>query len=972
MMEVVAISENRNPLVGRDRELSELRTVLGFESTAPTAHVVLLIGDAGVGKTRLLMEMRDRAIEDDWQVLAGHCLDFGDSALPYLPISEVLGRLANDHPEIVERVVSTHPGLGRLQPGRRMMSTSGEDRSAIDRGELFDAFHALLGEVSAVKPLLLVIEDAHWADPSTRDLIGFLCSRPHEQRVRVVVSYRGEDLHRRHPLRAKAAEWSRIHGVARMPLTPLDDGAVRQLARDLHPEALSEAELSSIVDRAEGNAFFVEELVGASRDGVSIDLADLLLLRLERLDAVARQVVRTMSAAGRRVSHELLEAVVDVEPLALDRALRDAVESHVVVASGNHGYAFRHALLAEAVYDDLLPGERARIHAAYVEALRSGAAVGTAAELASHARAALDLPTALVASIRAGDEAASVGGPDEAARHYGHALEIVEEPVHRGDVDVVELVLKAADALIDSGSLIRAQQLLLRYLRTVGAEAADTARARLHLQVAFASVLTDNDIDWRQHLQTGMSLIPPDPVRERAKLLAAAARVMALQRLPEAREVATEALALAETLNMARTATDAATTMVGLDRTAPIEQLAADLEESAQRAVRTGAVAAEMRALFVLGRAYQDRALLPQAAATFRRAFDRAKEVGMQWAPFAFDSRLQAAQVAYLTGDWEQVLELTDVDGQTPPKLAEAMLVGWRAAVLSARGQDQAESLARLHGQWDKDGMVAIVAAPVEIEEWGRRGRLEDALELTDWAIDLLSTSWHPNFQARVRLTAVAIGAVSDCAHGLTAEQRETMAARAEQLHQSASAVVRHYRDDPNWGPESRTWAKRLEAEALRVRWLTGCNTPRAEESAAAWDGALEAFRDLGHPYETARCQLRLAETLRAAGDVATAATIAAEARTTAESLGAQPLCEALAALGATPLRSVPVEEALTPREVEILALVATGRSNGEIGKQLFISTKTVSVHVSNILRKLGASSRTEAAAVARRRELIA
>ena len=199
------------------------------------------------------------------------------------------------------------------------------------------------------------------------------------------------------------------------------------------------ATCARIVERAEGNAFFTEELVGRRPTGASRslpdDLADLLLVRLDQLDDAARQAVRAAVGAGRRVPHELLAARRRPRPApTLDagaaRRRRAATSSCPV---GADSYAFRHALLAEAVYDDLLPGERVRLHAAYAVALRERRVRGTAAELARHARAAHDLATAVQASIEAGDEAMSVGGPDEAARHYEVALELRRRRLRRAD-----------------------------------------------------------------------------------------------------------------------------------------------------------------------------------------------------------------------------------------------------------------------------------------------------------------------------------------------------------------------------------------------------------------------------------------------------------------------------------------------------------------------------------------------------------
>ncbi len=191
--------------------------------------------------------------------------------------------------------------------------------------------------------------------------MSFLFSRGFEAPVALVASYRSDDLHRRHPLRRQVAEWARMAGVERIQLEPLAAADVRRLVEQLHPVPLPEERVRDIVTRAEGNAFFVEELVGASSartGGIPEDLADVLLVRLEGLDDAAVTVVRAAAVAGRRVSHAALSAVVDLPPADLDRAVRDAVEGHVLVPSRDDYYQFRHALLAEAVYDDLLPGER--------------------------------------------------------------------------------------------------------------------------------------------------------------------------------------------------------------------------------------------------------------------------------------------------------------------------------------------------------------------------------------------------------------------------------------------------------------------------------------------------------------------------------------------------------------------------------------------------------------------------------------
>ena len=206
--------------------------------------------------------------------------------------------------------------------------------------------------------------------------------------------------------------------------------------------------------------------------------------------------------------------------------------------------------------------------------------------------------------------------------------------------------------------------------------------------------------------------------------------------------------------------------------------------------------------------------------------------------------------------------------------------------------------------------------------------------------------------------------------------QPTAWAERAERLHTDGHTVVEHYADPSgHWGPEGRAWLRRVDAETLRVRWLAGdagvVEPPPADSLVQTWRETVELFEAFGHVYELARSRTRLAAVLRSLGHTSEAREHADPARDVAHRLGADPLLTELRAAGVAPVRSEAGPSPLTPREREILALVAQGRSNGEIGRRLFISTKTVSVHVSNILAKLGASGRTEASALARDRGLL-
>src|SRR3954452_1130926 len=545
-------------LVGRDAELEQLCSTLGISASATDRSAVLLAGDAGVGKTRLLTELRDRAVAGGWMVQAGHCLDFADSALPFLPFSEITGRIARELPDLFDEVAVRHPALMRLLPGQRMLSQATDPESVpADQAALFDAVHALAEAVGAHQPVLLVVEDLHWADQSTRDLMSFLFGRGFQAPVALVGSYRSDDLHRRHPLRRQVAVWARMSGVERLQVDPLGQADVRRLVAQLHPDPLPEERVRDIVGRAEGNAFFVEELVGAARTRtgrVPEDLAELLLVRLESLDDHAVTVVRAASVAGRRVSHPALSAVVPLDPLELDQAVRNAVEGHVLVPSRDDFYQFRHALLAEAVYDDLLPGERTSLHAAYAKALQDGRATGTAAELARHARLAKDFSTAMIASLRAGDDARSVGGAEEAAQHYLQALELWTDTRLPEDVDLdyPRLVGLVSDALIAAGHPARALGVVREQLGCLPPEADDTARGQLLGVLAGALAMTETQEDPLAITTEAVALVPDQPTNARAKTLSVHARMLARAgKLAEGREVAMTALALAERLAIA-------------------------------------------------------------------------------------------------------------------------------------------------------------------------------------------------------------------------------------------------------------------------------------------------------------------------------------------------------------------------------------------------------------------------------------
>jgi DNA-binding CsgD family transcriptional regulator len=434
-----------------------------------------------------------------------------------------------------------------------------------------------------------------------------------------------------------------------------------------------------------------------------------------------------------------------------------------------------------------------------------------------------------------------------------------------------------------------------------------------------------------------------------------------------------EALGLAQKLDMASLVADVTTTLAGIEeRSGDPETAERVLSEVIGQARAGGDAHAEMRSRYLLAGLHHERGALAQAQEAYHQGYAVALAAGRPWAPYGFEARLMESIVAYERGEWDTVLELTAVGGQSPPPIPEATLLGIRAMVCVGRGDpDAGQLLEQLRPLWALDGLVGISAAAAEIDRYGAQRDVAGVLASFERAVEIVGAAWSEAFQARIRLTALVLRQLADAA-GRGDQDRERLVEPAPALMAGVDRVMQRVRRrNRPFGPEGVAWLERVHAEHLRLRWLADVDPPDEDELVVAWERALTAFEQLGHPYEVARTQARLATVLRATGHSAEARALADAARDAARALGAEPL---LAELRQTwePRRRESREAALTSRETEILGLVAQGRSNGEIARQLFISAKTVSVHVSNILAKLGAGGRTEAAAIARRDGLLA
>ena len=960
------------PLVGRSTELAALLSAVDDARTR-RAGAVLLSGDAGVGKTRLLDEVATGAHERGFGVLVGHCTDFGDAGLPYLPFTEMFGRLAGDRPDLVESVLTNFPAIGRLLPTHRLIGAQPVPQEGqLDRAALFDAVLGAFTALSTSEPLLVIIEDAHWADDSTRDLIGFLITRLTSQRLTLVVSYRSDDLHRRHPLRRPIAEWSRNPRVRRVNLLPLDADESRVLLNSLLSEPLSETEVRRILDRAGGNAFFTEELAAAASMGdgdcVPPDLADLLLVRLDPLSDDARQLAKVIAVAGRRVPHDLLTAVADLPDRQLDGALRELIDAHIIDVPTSDRYYFRHALLAEAVYDDLLPGERVRQHAAYVQALKDQTVAGTAAELAGHATRSHDLATAFEARVRAGQEAISVAAPQEGLKHYEMALELFPNASPDNTIDKTWLIVDTALAATLSSQHLRALKLLRKALADLPPDAPKLQRAQLLLPLADIALIIDQDQEANEAVSQALKLVHDEPSTVfKAQVASLYARVSdALGRPMEAERWAHKALEIAREAGQESAAGDAGITLAQLRRRAGDPETAAkQLEEAAIRAQLVGDPAAEVRSRFLLGSTHYEQGDLLNAKSVLSFAMKRAGELGRQWAVYGFDARRMLALTQFMLGEWDEATATARTDSMTPAA-STAALRAVEFAVRSGRGDTAvAEELERLRKWWDLDVMLPIIGLQPAVDAYLQLGHPAEAEKLiadvSALCADVFQAEW---FLARIRFAALGMQILCHRAVGEPSSAAKLVSRGAALLADGQATAEKGLPPGRLMGVEGLAWLARLESEWERLRWLAGVDAPTPADHVSAWERTVDAF-GYGYTFEQAWSRVRLSAALRAAGRVAEANEQAALAAEVGRELGAKPLLDEIGGV------DTGGAGALTSRETEVLALLAEGRTNRQLARELYISEKTVSVHVSNILAKLGVRSRTEAAAVARRDGLL-
>jgi DNA-binding CsgD family transcriptional regulator len=984
--------------VGRAEELAVLEGALA-RAAGGVPSFAFVAGESGVGKSRLIAEFETRARAAGAQVFVGHCLELGGTVIPYAPLLDALRPVARElaicGTQLRDALTSeTRVALAELMPefGEELdglRPVAGEDRPG-RQARLFEALLALLDRLGADKPIVLVLEDLHWADASTRDFLNFIVRSARSEPLCLIATYRSDELHRRHPLRPLLAELERVSGVERIGLERFALPEVAELVAGILDAPAAPGLAERLYARTEGNALYTEELLAASADddcaALPETLRDALLTRVERLPGPAQAVVRIAAVAERPFQHGLLEAIHDVDPDELLNAVREAVAGQVLVARDDGAYAFRHALVGEAVYNDLLPGERSTLHSAIAEALELDPwllgelpAGSVSAELAMHYHAAHDLPRALAASVEAGLAAERVFAYREAMRHLERAVEIwqrVPDAPERAGMPLADVLRHAATVANHAGEIGRAVALTRRAIAEVDENAEPLRGARLHADLAkLLRHSGDLEASDAAH-ERAMALLPPDAKRERARLLEQhALRLMLRGRFEEADALASEA-AEAARAHRDRDIESSAMITMGLTRGA-LRSAEEGLELLRRARAASEGPADVNRAVIDLAEVLDLAGRSEEALDEVRGLLEHASERPERSAYDAFLG-LQEVNILLRLGRFgEAAAKLPEhVPGDSVGS-AHTYLQVLRLELAVLRGDpstlEELEAARRLDAAGrDPQWVQPISTATAQLML--RRGRIADARAAVQRGL------------AAVRDTSDGRNYVMLCWVGLMVEAEAAERARAlgepvdGEPAEALAAELEQAAARPGQWAEGGPYAALARAELTRVRHAID----GAPAVPAAWQAPAEAFDALGLRWPAAYARLRGAEAHLLAGDREAAREALASACAAAHEMGAKPLLEEAEALGrrgrlrldgpedgasaAEPQEPDAAQRlGLTPRELEVLLLVAEGRTNREIGATLFMSEKTASVHVSRILAKLDVGGRVEAAAVAHR-----
>lgn len=968
------------PIVGRREESAHLDRLL----ISGPRHLacVEVSGEAGIGKSTLVRACADRWRERGVAVVTGNCLRQAGE-LPFLPFIDALRSLNHIAREsLLENAIGTCPPfvrveLTRLLPELELNSApfSGQPWDAMSRFRLFDGVRQVLSAVASRTSAVIVIEDMHWADPSTVELYDYLLSPGHVTGVGLVVTYRPEDTD---------PEWT-VAGltradVARVDLGPLSRAETAEQAAILRGARLEPSDADDLYVRTGGHPFYTDQLLTARVDlrgsTVPSGLRAVLLTKVGRAEPEERALLDVLAVAGRGLDEAELSHVHGASEVHTRNGLRALINRGLVDVRGDR-YGLRHALLGEAILSDLLPGDLRAVHLSLAREMATTDDATLAGEIAGHFASAGSSGDELGWRIRAAAHADSVLAAGDASRHWLRSVELLTTvgEDHWAGWDASGLYLRAAWAFEHLGDTVRAGDLAEHALACMDAAAPPVDRARLLRVVGHWRAVNDPAAG-EAALREAAYLYRTLPAsRDKAYTLFRLSQLLFHQRgsddleqrslLAEARDAANGCGAvgvqrlLASSIATARMLDgDLGGALAAADAAAAIGSDVSDPHTS------VGAAVGITEVLLKCGR------------------FDQVVELGQReltWAdqngyPAAFVALVLRSNIAEALRETGKVSQARDMIASAPPgahrrllAIQEAFMqcLGGRTDQAAAMWASYREELPRSAHLFQRE--YALLGVEILIWAGHAVGAAEDAVGVLEDAA--------PTDVSRFcgGLLVLALRACADEAGDARAAGDAERCADAIRMGERIERVRRQCRREPFDTDVPAT--ARGDGRAWDAEWsrLQGQWEPALSSSAA------DAWLYAGMPIRAAYARYREAEALLADPRSRSAATsVLRDAAALGD--GHVPLMTAIAALsdraridlsGPAPAPAsppaVPVPFGLTNREMAVLRELSAGRTNAEIARVLYISASTVGVHVSNILRKMRVTSRVQAAATATR-----
>ena len=953
-------------MVGRGEELAALQR-LALAAADRRPGIAVIEGEAGIGKSRLVEELVAELAPGSL-VVRGNCSPVAGRDIALGPFVDALGDLLRSiGPEALEDAAGAgRTTLATLLPELGPAHVEPSFEPAGDQRDGYVAVAQALRRVAATRPVLLVIEDVHWADQSSLDLLTYLARTLREEQLAVVVTVRTPDP-AYDDVRACVSDLARLPLATRMALARLDDAEAAAQVRNLDVmDAHDEGRVARIVELSEGVPLLVEELVDAPTLEAEEVAERVFGHRVASLPEAGRAVVEAAALGVAAASAADLAAVAPVDGTSFDEGLARAVSAGVVTRYGQT-VEFRHALFRDAVLARLAPHVSRRLHAAWADVVRrQPASLTQAITLAHHLAEAGDAAGALDACLAAADIGDPLGAFPEVFRMLLKASELwprVPDAESRTGRDLAALLAEAAEAaIVGEGRAAEGKELLRRARAALPPDAPRSRWAWLDLVWNWGSwndgepTLTDAE------LLAVVEAIPPEPQRLRWWACESAAEALLdAGRADEAETYVGELLEMAAGHDaMANALRFQARLESARGRHAEAVEIARD---AVRRADRSGVFMWRARCrvtlwlrLYCVGELQEAAQVAEQAVTLF--GGDRPGAVPLDWA----ENACNLAELLLDLGRWQDadrhataVLEAGNV--------RESMQVwarGVRLLLSVRRGADFRMGVRPANGGRLAGRSYFMFDEQVEAELCRSTGDLEGARSALRPVLELEPPVWNAPMALRVMALAAAIEADGVRDAGTDAsEEAHWVASRARYLLDAL----------PSDMPMSAAFAETARAHLV---------TCEGEQSPEVWASVVERWRVLGMPFELGWALLRLGESAAREGHSCQARDAWDEALRIGNKVGALPLVAAAESaarrarvrLPTIPSRT-PTSFGLTTRELEVLRLLAGGATNSAIAQQLFMSPKTASVHVSHVIAKLGVANRTEAAAIAHKSGLL-